>query len=76
MQLIADLLGVKAVNIGLEEVSALGAAYMAGLGVGEFKSISDLASLHYGQKVFEPSEAAGQIQEDYDAWQAMIEKHC
>jgi glycerol kinase len=76
MQLIADLLGVKAVNIGLEEISALGAAYMAGLGVGEFKSINDLASLHYSQKVFEPSEATGQIQEDYDAWQAMIAKHC
>ena len=76
MQLIADLLGVKAVNIGLEEVSALGAAYMAGSGVGEFKSINDLASLHYSQKVFEPSEAAGQIQEGYDAWQAMIAKHC
>ena len=30
LQLIADLLGVKAVNISLEEVSALGAAYMAG----------------------------------------------
>ena len=76
MQLIADLLGVKAVNIGLEEVSALGAAYMAGLGVGEFKSINDLAALHYSQKVFEPSEAAGQVQEYYDAWQAMIAKHC
>jgi glycerol kinase len=76
MQLIADLLGVKAVNIGLEEVSALGAAYMAGLGVGEFKSINDLAALHYSQKVFEPSEAAEQIQENHDAWQAMIAKHC
>jgi len=40
MQLIADLLGVKAVNIRLEEVSALGAAYMAGLEVGKFKSIN------------------------------------
>jgi len=60
----------------MEEVSALGAAYMAGLGVGEFQSINDLASLHYSQKVFEPSEAAGQIQEDYGAWQAMIAKHC
>jgi glycerol kinase len=76
MQLIADLLGVKAVNIGLEEVSALGAAYMAGLGVGEFKSINDLSALHYSQKVFEPSEATEQIQENYVAWQAMIAKHC
>jgi glycerol kinase len=76
MQLIADLLGVKAVNIGLEEVSAMGAAYMAGLGIGEFKSINDLAARHYRQKVYEPSQAAEQIQESYDVWQAMIAKHC
>ena len=44
--------------------------------IGEVKSIKDLAALHYSQKVFEPREAAGQIQEDYDAWQAMIAKHC
>jgi glycerol kinase len=76
MQLIADLLAVKAVNIGLEEISALGAAYMAGLEIGEFKSINDLSALRYSHKVFEPSEATGQIQEDYDAWQEMIAKHC
>ena len=76
MQLIADLLSVKTVHIGLQEVSALGAAYMAGLEVGEFKSINDLASLDFGQKPFEPGEETEQIQADYDAWQAMIAKHC
>ena len=66
------------ISIGAEGAafSALGAAYMAGLGVGEFKSINDLAALHYSQKVFEPSEATEQIQENFDAWQAMIAKHC
>jgi glycerol kinase len=76
MQLIADLLSVKTVHIGLQEVSALGAAYMAGLEVGEYKSINDLASLDFGQKAFEPGEETEQIQEYYDAWQAMIARHC
>ena len=37
MQFLADLLSVKITNIGIEEVSALGAAYMAGLEFGIYK---------------------------------------
>jgi glycerol kinase len=76
MQRIADLLRVKTVHIGLQEVSALGTAYMAGLEVGEYKSINDLAALNFGQKAFEPGEETEQIQANYNAWQAMIDKHC
>jgi glycerol kinase len=46
LQLIADLLGVKAVNISLEEVSALGAAYMAGFPV--FRTWSRLPQFSKG----------------------------
>ena len=76
MQLIADLLGVKTVTIGLEEVSALGAAYMAGLEIGVFESIDDLITLHHNHRVFEPVIGAERIHEDYRTWQAMIHKHC
>ena len=45
IQMIADLLDCDVANIGMEEVSALGAAYMAGLRVGIWKSIDELAAL-------------------------------
>jgi glycerol kinase len=76
MQLIADLLGVKTATIGLEEVSALGAAFMAGLKIGIFESIDDLVALHRSHRVFEPVGGAERIHEDYRTWQAMIARHC
>ena len=60
----------------LEEVSALGAAYMAALGSGAFEGLADLAALPGDQIVFKPSESAGRIQEDYETWHQMIHKHC
>jgi glycerol kinase len=76
MQLIADLLKVNVVANRLEEVSALGAAYMAALGSGAFEGLSDLAALPRDQITFEPSGFAGRIQEDYETWRQMIDKHC
>jgi glycerol kinase len=76
MQLMADLLGVSVVSSGLEEVSALGAAYMAALGSGALDGLADLAALPRDQITFEPSESAGRIHEDYETWRQMIAKHC
>lgn len=75
MQSIADLLGVRTVTMGMEEVSALGAAYMAGLKVGIFDSIDSLKSLQRTQTVFEPREGT-QIRADYEVWRRMVAKHC
>lgn len=74
MQLIADLLGVRIATIGLEEASALGAAYMAGLKAGVFKDIEALGALHAEKEVFEPG-AGKQVRRDYEIWRSMIIKH-
>ncbi len=76
LQLVADLLKVTVVASGLEEVSALGAAYMAGLGIGVFDSLADFAPLPGTQTCFEPSGASGRLEEDYRVWREMIAKHC
>lgn len=76
MQLVADLLEVRVVVSGLEEVSALGAAYMAGLGIGVFDSLADLAPPPGTQTFFDPSDASGRLEEDYRVWRQMIAKHC
>src|SRR5205085_9909685 len=46
LQFLADLLQRKIVMIGMPDISALGAAYMAGLKVGVYKSIEHLKSLN------------------------------
>ena len=44
MQLQADLLGVPVVRPTITETTALGAAYLAGLAVGVWKSVDEIAA--------------------------------
>ncbi|MFT3844266.1 MAG: glycerol kinase GlpK [Lacibacter sp.] len=52
MQFIADLLQKQVVNIGIADVSALGAAFMAGLKAGVYESIDALKQLNLTKKEF------------------------
>ena len=54
MQLQADLLGVRVVRPKNAESTALGAAYLAGLGVGYWSDIEALAKQWETDRVFEP----------------------
>jgi glycerol kinase len=54
MQLQADLLGRSVLRSRCAELSALGAAWLAGLGVGTWKSFAELASMAPERDVFEP----------------------
>lgn len=58
MQLIADLLQTDVVNVEIQDVSALGAAYMAGLQQGIYGSIDELAKLNVARKSFTPGPDA------------------
>ena len=60
MQFLTDLLQTQVVNIGMQDVSALGAAYMAGLHQGIFKDIDHLAQLHIDRTSFVPGTQADQ----------------
>jgi glycerol kinase len=55
MQFQADLLGVPVLRPVVRETTALGAALMAGLGVGVFHSTDELAGLWQLERRFEPS---------------------
>ena len=54
MQFQADILGVSVVRPAVTESTALGAAYLAGLAVGFWKSPQDLASQWRVERRFEP----------------------
>jgi glycerol kinase len=55
LQFLADLLQRTIVTIGTADVSALGAAYMAGLKVGIYKSVEHLKTLNSGKRFIHPA---------------------
>ena len=65
MQFQADLLGIPVVRPQVTETTALGAAYLAGLGVGVYAGVDELAAQWRSAARFEPKmsreEAAGRM---------------
>jgi glycerol kinase len=55
VQFLADLLNKPVVNIGIADVSALGAGYLAGLQQNIFKDFYHLSQLNNEKKVMQPS---------------------
>ena len=58
MQIQADILGAPVVRPKVTETTALGAAYLAGLAVGYWKSTADVKSNCAIQRRFEPNMSA------------------
>jgi glycerol kinase len=71
LQFLADLLDRKIVTIGMPDVSALGAAYMAGLKVGVYKNIEHLKSLNSNKSFVNPAENK-KINGWYEGWKANL----
>ncbi len=74
MQFLADLLKTNVVNIGMEEVSALGAAYLAGLQEGIFTDINQLTSLNVNTKQFSPGTDAEKVFDFYQGWKKALQQ--
>jgi glycerol kinase len=74
MQFQADLLGVPVVRPKVTETTALGAAYLAGLGVGYWSSESELASMWQVDRRFEPSMSRDQADARIRRWSQAVER--
>lgn len=74
LQFIADLVGCQLVNRGIADVSALGAACLAGLKAGIFKNIEALQGLMTNQLELSPGEQQPQTEQWYAGWQKVIAK--
>ncbi|MBX2843842.1 MAG: glycerol kinase GlpK [Flammeovirgaceae bacterium] len=72
MQFLSDLLNTKVVNIGIADVSGLGAALIAGLGIGLWKDIEDLPQFKDNLQEYNPSGEEVLIQQFYKGWQKII----
>jgi glycerol kinase len=72
LQFLADLLERRIVNIGMPDVSALGAAYMAGLKTGIFKDIKHLQTLNSDRSFIYPSDENEKVKNWYQGWKKVI----
>ncbi|KAA5540886.1 FGGY family carbohydrate kinase [Adhaeribacter rhizoryzae] len=72
VQFLADLLEKPVVKIGMPEVSALGAAYLAGLKEGIFQNIQHLKTLNAIKTQVNPGEKQPQVEKYYLGWQKAV----
>jgi glycerol kinase len=74
MQMQADFAGIPVVRPKQTETTALGAAYLAGLGAGLWQSTREVASLWQVDRVFEPRMSDSQRQERLARWRKAVER--
>ena len=74
MQLQANILGAQVVRPIVNETTALGAAYAAGLAVGFWKSLEELRQNWGVDRVFEPQWDAARRAEGYRGWKRAVER--
>jgi len=72
MQFQSDVLGVPVVRPMVTETTALGAAYMAGLGVGYWSSIDDVRRQWMEDKRFKPAMDKDNAQQLLKGWQRAV----
>ncbi|MEK6593540.1 MAG: glycerol kinase GlpK [Pseudomonadota bacterium] len=74
MQFQADMLGVAVVRPRVQETTALGAAYLAGLGVGYWKDAQEIAAQWQVERRFEPGMERDQAQSLQAGWRKAVER--
>ena len=72
MRFLADLLGTEVANIGIADVSALGAALLAGLQEGVFENIAQLQQLGMEKQVYAPGPDTQAAQMAYEGWKKAV----
>jgi glycerol kinase len=72
MQFQADLLGIPVVRPQVIETTALGAAYLAGLSSGLYRSLDELAAQWQADRVFTPTLARDRAAEAMARWEHAV----
>ena len=74
LQIQADILGRDVVRPAVTETTALGAAYLAGLATGFWKSTEDVATNWRIDRRFSPQMPAEQREELYEGWKRAVQR--
>ena len=72
MQFQADLLGIAVVRPAVTETTALGAAYLAGLATGVYKSTDELSALWRAERRFLPALDSQRANELMERWEHAV----
>jgi glycerol kinase len=68
MQFLADMLGVEVDRPAILEITALGAAYLAGLRLGWYQDLAEISALWSCERRFLPSMSAQRRDQLYTGW--------
>jgi len=74
MQIQADLLGVPVVRSRISEITALGAAFLAGLGVGYWRNMEETVASRQNDRTFEPTMAQSKIEALRLGWDRAVQR--
>ena len=74
LQFQADIAGVPLARPHVLETTALGAAYLAGLAVGVWKSLDDISQRRRVERLFEPSMNADEAEARFSKWHRAVER--
>ncbi|WP_017937699.1 glycerol kinase GlpK [Zestomonas thermotolerans] len=74
MQFLADILGVPVERPEVTETTALGVAYLAGLHLGLYADLDQIARLWHRQKRFSPRMADGHREKLYAGWLDAVQR--
>jgi glycerol kinase len=75
-QTLADILGIRVDRPVVTETTALGAAYLAGLQVGLFSSLEEVAGRWQCERSFDPSLDEGARQKRHAGWRQAVARVC
>lgn len=73
MQFQADILGIEIDRAADLETTALGAAFLAGLGVGFWKNIEDIKTIYQSGQSFLPNMNGEERENLYSGWQEAVQ---
>ncbi|MEM1582099.1 MAG: glycerol kinase GlpK [Candidatus Bathyarchaeia archaeon] len=74
MQIQADILGLKVVRPQILETTSLGTAYLAGLAVDYWSSLSEISSMWKAERIFEPVMSEAEREKLYKVWKKAVER--
>jgi glycerol kinase len=73
LQFQADLLHVPVIRPDVTELTALGAAYLAGLAIGFWKNQEEILSYWKADKIFQPQKSEEEMNRLYIKWQKAVD---
>jgi glycerol kinase len=74
MQFQSDMLRKEVVRSNIEEVSALGSAFMAGLACGLWKDLDEIKALRKVDKSYRPEMNSEEVEKLYSGWKMAVKR--